>query len=96
MHYLHTLYIDGASVAEIEIRVDPYLTRTDELALELSVTDVDGQDHEIRCPELLSIILAKYRDDLWRIALERDQDYPITCTKVTPNRSFHFTLLKNN
>lgn len=68
----HTLYIDAAPVAEVEIRVEPFLTRTDELALNLSVTDVDGHEHEIRCPEILSLILAKhYRDELWGLALEK-------------------------
>jgi hypothetical protein len=74
MHYLHTLYIDGASVAEIEIRVEPYLTRTDELALELSVDNLDGRQHGIQDAELLSIILAKHRDELWRIALEKSRE----------------------
>ena len=71
MHYFHTLYIDGASVAEIEIWVEPYLTRTDELALELSVDNLDGRQHGIQCPEILSIILAEHRDELWQIALEK-------------------------
>ena len=75
MHYLHTLYIDGASVAEIEIRVEPYLTRTDELALELSVDNLDGRERGIQCPELLSIILAKHRDELYRDAVQRDRDF---------------------
>lgn len=75
MHYLHTLYIDGASVAEIEIRVEPYLTRTDELALELSVDNLDGREHGIQCPELTSIILAKHRDELYRNAVERDREF---------------------
>ena len=75
MHYLHTLYIDAAPVAEIEIGVEAFLTWADELALELSVTDVDGQEHRIQCPELLSIILAKHRDELWRMALEKDREF---------------------
>lgn len=62
MHYLHTLYIDTAPVAEIEIGVEPFLTWVDKLALELSVTDVDGRERGIRCPELLSIILAEHRE----------------------------------
>jgi hypothetical protein len=72
MVYTHTFFLDRVPVAEIEIRVEPFLTRTDELAIGLTVTDVDGQDHEIRCPELLSLILAKHhRDELWGLALEK-------------------------
>ena len=75
MHYLHTLYIDGTPIAEIEIRVEPYLTKIDELALELSAINIDGREHDLRCPELLSIILAKHRDELWRMALEKNREF---------------------
>jgi hypothetical protein len=84
MHYLHTLYIDAAPVAEIEIQVEPYLTWADELALELSVTDLDGSEREIRCPELLSIVLAKHREELWRMALEKDREFVGSLKKRRP------------
>jgi hypothetical protein len=74
MHYLHTLYIDAAPVAEIEVLIEPFLIWSDELALELSVVDLDGREHEIQCPELLSIILAKHRDELWRRALDKSRE----------------------
>lgn len=32
MYYSHTLYIDRAPVAEIEILIKPYMTWSDELA----------------------------------------------------------------
>lgn len=74
MHYWHILYIDGRPVAEIEIVITPFLTWTDELALELSVTDLDGAEHNIQCPELLSVILARHREELWEMALEKDRE----------------------
>jgi hypothetical protein len=86
MHYLHTLYIDAAPVAEIEIQVKPFLTWGDELALELSVTDVDGQEHEIQDPELLSIILAKHRCDLWGMAVEKHRECPQSSNNNQPYR----------
>jgi hypothetical protein len=87
MHYSHTLYIDRAPVAEIEILVEPFLTWSDQLALELSVTDVDGQHHGIECPELLSIILAKHRDELWRTAQTLKQRRPLAAFIISGDLS---------
>lgn len=92
MNYTHTLYIDAAPVAEVEIRVEPFLTMTDELALNLSVTDVDGQEHDIRCPESLSLILAKHhRDELWGMALEKFRSFNQRRSSILTQRSYvHF------
>jgi hypothetical protein len=88
MYYWHILYIDARPVAEIEIRVEPFLTWADELALKLSVTDLDGAEHGIQCPELLSLILARHRDELWDMALEKHREFVQSCNQRRPVAAF--------